>query len=1451
MQLEQHGQLREIQQFLDLLRDQYRVNAPIPVAAVKGKLFLSYARSDDEPFVKRLYEGLVAEGFDVWWDRVSMPNRGIPFLQEIQDAIVTADRLLLVYGPAAKMSVYVNQEWEYALSICTPVLPVVRIGEFEALPDLLQAIDARDFRKDEQFSSELAILVKQLKTSVAPLAKLVGVPSLPPNFQWRPVYLRSIKESLLANTRNPATGNLSKRFVGVQGMGGIGKSVLASAIAHDCDVRRRFPDGIFWVSLGQKPNLIARQSDLCRELGYEGQRPFEDVKSGVSRLSNLLADRKCLIILDDLWELESANAFDAVGEQSRLLITSRSSEVIDDLGARKFMIDVFSEDEALTLMARFLAEADNALEFDESKKPIAEQVKDRLPLEAKAVAQECGYLPLALALSAAQARDGSQWKSILDALQNAELDFLDRSNESVMRSIKVSLDALDNTAACRYQELVVFPEEIGIPEAAILTLWTRNNQMRPPNAEKLLITLSRRSMLRLEGQAPQRCVRLHDLQRDYLLHTLKHIDAVHREFVEVYRQICGGKWHQGPNDGYFFENLAYHLIQAGQKDELYRLLTDSPAWMEAKFDVCLSDTSTMNDLALMLRDFNDPLRSEQILPCIVLHTAKQVIHARVGLYRNSDLETLVWLGREREALAHARLRSDRQGHFEGEGTFFEDRLDGLLTIYHTIEMRGGTQIVTTDELLADALRAENKTSRAYTLQVIAQSLCKNGQLTQALEIVHSIEQVSFRASSLQEIAQSLCKNGQLTQALEIVHSIEECSFRATALSTVATVLVQASDSRAEATFSQALDTAHDIEDAFSCAGALSTVATAFVRVGDSRAEATFSQALKTAHRVGDVSQRAHALSEIANALAQADDDRAEATFSQALKTAHGVGDVTTRFHTLGSIISEFARSGKFSEALKAARRIKYASTRSNILCNIGAALAQAGDDRAEATFSQALTMAQAIREMYWRAISLCKIGTALAQAGDNRTKAIFGQALETATHIEDVSDRMRALRNIATALAQTGDDRAEPIFGQVLTTARDIMSVSEYTQSLTDIAANLVQINDSHAESVFSQALKTASSIEETSDRIRALSQITIALTQAGDSRAEATFSQALEIAQVDKQLSGGRNLYDIVKSLAQAGQLSQALIATQAIRDIYWQVVALCEIASALGQAGDSRAGIILRQVLETSHRIREMSLHNSALEIISKALAQAGQLSQALQIAHRIKDVRYRADALGTLAKALAQAGQLSQALEIARNIQDEHYCAVALCDIATVLAEIHDCRAETTFDQALAAANRIEHTSSRAIALHKIVIALITVNDSRAEATFTQLLATANRIDDDIFQSRVLRDIVISLAKAGKLSQALQIAPSITFPSMRADALKNIANTLVEMGHFVDALTVLGEREPEDYLGAVATYLPSVNQVKDGLAIKALCEAVRIMTWFRPSWDYVIELLTTENP
>lgn len=83
------------------------------------------------------------------------------------------------------------------------------------------------------------------------MGKLHGVPDLPPHYLPREADLVGLKEKLFAGCANVGiTGQSSA--VGVQGMGGIGKTVLAAALARDLEVRQAFPDGIYWLAIGHR-----------------------------------------------------------------------------------------------------------------------------------------------------------------------------------------------------------------------------------------------------------------------------------------------------------------------------------------------------------------------------------------------------------------------------------------------------------------------------------------------------------------------------------------------------------------------------------------------------------------------------------------------------------------------------------------------------------------------------------------------------------------------------------------------------------------------------------------------------------------------------------------------------------------------------------------------------------------------------------------------------------------------------------------------------------------------------------------------------------------------------------------------------------------------------------------------------------------------------------------------
>jgi hypothetical protein len=53
----------------------------------------------------------------------------------------------------------------------------------------------------------------------------------------------------------------------IHGLGSVGKSTLAAALAHEKDVQAHFCDGIVWATLGQQPDVLPLLSGWVQALG--------------------------------------------------------------------------------------------------------------------------------------------------------------------------------------------------------------------------------------------------------------------------------------------------------------------------------------------------------------------------------------------------------------------------------------------------------------------------------------------------------------------------------------------------------------------------------------------------------------------------------------------------------------------------------------------------------------------------------------------------------------------------------------------------------------------------------------------------------------------------------------------------------------------------------------------------------------------------------------------------------------------------------------------------------------------------------------------------------------------------------------------------------------------------------------------------------------------------------
>jgi hypothetical protein len=388
------------------------------------------------------------------------------------------------------------------------------------------------------------------------------MPKLPGQYRPRVTALNTVKAKLIAS--EPQNIGIAGTAIatGLLGMGGIGKTVLATALVHDCELKSAFPGGIAWLNFGRNASVVAKQAELAFALSGKSTS-FRDSSEGRGRLGVLTAGlrQRLLIVLDDVWQVEAADGFVGLGSMCRLLVTTRDRRVLERLQAHEHEIGLLDPDEARA----FLAEAAGVAVGD-------------LPADAEGLLHHCGRLPLALAAVGALIRRGTYgWTDVLAALRAAALEELDTSwlpdyeQHNLAVVLKVSVDTLSPRARPCFLEYAVFPEDVSVPESVLVRLWSdvAGGERRAKLVAQELVD---RSLLRRDEQ---RQYLVHDLYYDYLQHAAAPLAEKNLKLVQKYWQACPNGWASGPGDGYFFEYLPHHLAQVGRAEDLVGILTDA------------------------------------------------------------------------------------------------------------------------------------------------------------------------------------------------------------------------------------------------------------------------------------------------------------------------------------------------------------------------------------------------------------------------------------------------------------------------------------------------------------------------------------------------------------------------------------------------------------------------------------------------------------------------------------------------------------------------------------------------------------------------------------------------------------------------------------------------------------------------------------------------------------
>ena len=196
------------------------------------------------------------------------------------------------------------------------------------------------------------------------------------------------------------------RFIGIWGMGGMGKTTLARVLHQE--IHRHFDASSFIGNVREgscKNGLISLQKQLLDDILNESNIRIPDIHWGTNIIKDRLCKKKVLITLDDVDQLDQLKALagkrDWFGQGSRIIITTRDQRLLfihDMIKAEIYTVNELNDVEALKLFSREVFKKDYpSKDFEEL---------------AKNVIYYAGGLPLALKVLGASLilRKRDDWK---------------------------------------------------------------------------------------------------------------------------------------------------------------------------------------------------------------------------------------------------------------------------------------------------------------------------------------------------------------------------------------------------------------------------------------------------------------------------------------------------------------------------------------------------------------------------------------------------------------------------------------------------------------------------------------------------------------------------------------------------------------------------------------------------------------------------------------------------------------------------------------------------------------------------------------------------------------------------------------------------------------------------------------------------------------------------------
>ncbi|CAM0958513.1 unnamed protein product [Alopecurus aequalis] len=258
------------------------------------------------------------------------------------------------------------------------------------------------------------------------------------------------------------TDEKESTVITISGMGGLGKTTLVKNV-YDRE-KTNFPGAHAWIVVSQSYDVVDLLAKLLTKIGPGSVGAKPDVFELTDAIQKILRDKRCLIVLDDVWDKGVYNqmciAFEG-NQGSRVMITTRKEDVAtlahED---RRMIVQPLGKAESFKL---FCSRAFHSNRSDR-------MCPQHLETVAAAVAERCHGLPLAIvscgSLLSTKQQTEHVWNNMFNHLQS-EL----RENNHMQLILNLSYHDLPGDLRNCFLYCSLFPEDYPMSRESLVRMW--------------------------------------------------------------------------------------------------------------------------------------------------------------------------------------------------------------------------------------------------------------------------------------------------------------------------------------------------------------------------------------------------------------------------------------------------------------------------------------------------------------------------------------------------------------------------------------------------------------------------------------------------------------------------------------------------------------------------------------------------------------------------------------------------------------------------------------------------------------------------------------------------------------------------------------------------------------------------------------------------------------------